>query len=184
MTTPEEVDYTVLLVFPGFGAERENAEAIVEGALGWLNANKEEPGFRFAPAVSAHLEMVQDDDAARDRIAEDGNVALVLLHDLPEDERAALVRHCAERRIGAGYTVDAPRPDHPHKGPMKVVLRSQPSDEPPAHRIVAETLTAPVGEDDQTQERIGELIAVLALGVMQYHWGKRQAGEGPRRSPS
>ena len=33
MAGPQEVDYAVVLVFPGFGAERENAETIVEGAL-------------------------------------------------------------------------------------------------------------------------------------------------------
>jgi hypothetical protein len=46
MTSPPEVDYTVILVFPGFGAERENAEAVVESALDWLNTTKIEPGFR------------------------------------------------------------------------------------------------------------------------------------------
>ena len=30
MTRREEVDYTVVLVFPGYGTERENAETIVE----------------------------------------------------------------------------------------------------------------------------------------------------------
>src|SRR2546430_4343743 len=35
--------YTTLFrSFPGFGAERENAETIVEGALGWLNTHKED----------------------------------------------------------------------------------------------------------------------------------------------
>jgi hypothetical protein len=42
----------------------------------------------------------------------------------------------------------------------------------PAHRLAAETLTAPVGEDEETQGRVGELIAVLALGVMEHHWRK------------
>ena len=53
MSRRQEVDYTVVLTFPGFGEERENAEAVVEAALEWLNNNKEEPGFRFAPPVSA-----------------------------------------------------------------------------------------------------------------------------------
>jgi hypothetical protein len=38
------VEYTVILAFPGFGEERENAEEIVERALEWLNTNKDEPG--------------------------------------------------------------------------------------------------------------------------------------------
>ena len=37
MASRQDVDYTVVLVFPGFGAERENAETIVESALHWLN---------------------------------------------------------------------------------------------------------------------------------------------------
>jgi len=172
MASPPDVDYTVILVFPGFGGERENAEAIVESALQWLNTFKDEPGFRFAPPVSAHLEMVQDADQARDRIAEDESVATVLMHDLADDERDALVRHCAERHIGACYTVDVPRRTGPRTEPMKVVLRKKPSDEPPAHRLSAETLTAPVDEDEETEQRVGEVIAVLALGVMQHHFGK------------
>lgn len=174
MTEPEEVDYTVLLVFPGFGPERENAEAIVEAALEWLNTNKDEPGFRFAPQVSAQLETVADADEARARIAADDSVAMVLLHDLDRRERDALVRHCQRRNVAACYTVDAPRPSGRRSGPMKVVFRSEPTDEPPAHRLCAETLTAPLGEDEETEERAGELIAVLALGVMEHHWRERR----------
>ncbi len=110
-----EYEYAVLLAFPGFSEERENAEAIIESALEWLNANKLEPGFRFAPPVGAHLEKVQDADEARDRIAE-GGVALVMMHDLPDDERDGLLRYCAEREIGACITVDAPRRRGGRKG--------------------------------------------------------------------
>jgi hypothetical protein len=172
MTDPQDVDYTVLLVMPGFGPEREHAETIIEIALDWLNTNKDEPGFRFAPPVSAHLENMQDADEARARIAADDGVAMVLLHDLPDDERDALIRDCVAREVGACYTVDAPRPAGPRKGPWKVVVRKRPADELPAHRLCAETLTAPVDDDGDTGERAGELIAVLALGVMEHHWRK------------
>jgi hypothetical protein len=175
MTDPQEVDYTVLLVMPGFGGEREHAETIVEIALDWLNNNKDEPGFRFAPPVSAHLENVQDADEARARLESDDSVAMVLLHDLPADERDALVRQCAARDVGACYTVDAPRPARPRQGPWRVVFRDKPSPEPPAHRLCAETLTAPVEDEEETGARAGELVAVLALGVMQYHWRKNPA---------
>src|SRR5262249_35259694 len=104
MTSPPDVDYTVVLVFPGFGGEREHAEDIVESALDRLNTNKEEPGFRFAPEVGAHLEIVPDADEARARMEADESVALVILHDLDEDERKALVRYCAKRKISACYT--------------------------------------------------------------------------------
>jgi hypothetical protein len=172
MVRSPDVDYTVVLVFPGFGAERENAETIVESALDWLNTNKEEPGFRFAPPVSAHLEIVQDADEARARMEADESIALVILYDLAEDERDALLRHCERRHISACCTVDVPRRSGRRKGPWKAVVRSEPAKEPPPHRLAAETLTAPVGEDDETGERVGELIAVLALGVMSYHFTK------------
>src|SRR5688500_7993854 len=109
MTDRPDVDYTVLLVFAGFGPERENAESVVESALEWLNTNKDEPGFRFAYHVSAHLEIVQDADEARARMASDDSVAMVLLYDVPEDERDAFLRDCEARQVGACYTVDAPR---------------------------------------------------------------------------
>jgi hypothetical protein len=169
MASPQEVDYTVVLVFPGFGPERENAEAVVESALEWLNTYKDEPGFRFAPPVSAHLEIVADADEARARIAADEGVAMVLLHDVPEDERDALLRHCEAREIAGCFTVDAPRARR-RKGPWRVVFRSKPADEVPAHRLSAATLTDPVTEDEETGARVGELIAVLALGVMEHHW--------------
>ena len=96
----QDVEYTVVLVFPGFGTERENAETIVESALEWLNNNREEPGFRFAPMVTAHLEIVQDADEARAAMEADEMVAMVILHDVPDDERDDLLRHCLRGRSG------------------------------------------------------------------------------------
>jgi hypothetical protein len=170
MTDPQEVEYTVLLVFPGFGAERDYAETIVEIALDWLNTFKEEPGFRFAPPVSAHLEIVRDAEEARDRIAEDERVATVIMHDLGEDERDELVAHCYERQIAASYTVDAPRRTGRRGEQMRVVFRKRPANRPPAHTLAAGTLTDPLEEDEDTGERVGDVIAVLALGVMEHHW--------------
>src|SRR5947209_1650795 len=123
MAGPPDVDYTVVLVFPGFGAGRESAETVVESALHWLNTNKEEPGFRFAPPVSAHLEVVQGADEARTRVEEDEGVAMVLLHDLALDERDELIRHCQARDVSACYTVDAPRRAGSRKEPMQIVIR-------------------------------------------------------------
>lgn len=168
----EEVDYTVLLVFPGFGTERENAEAVVESALDWLNTHKDKPGFRFAPPVSARLEIVAFADEALARVEDDEGVAMLLLHDLADDERDELLRLCEARDVGACYTVDVPRPRGRRKGPMKVVFRRAPRKGPPAHTLNAETLTAPVGDDEDTGARVSEVIAVLALGVMTYHWRK------------
>ena len=34
------------------------------------------------------------------------------------------------------------------------------------------TLTDPDGEDEDTGGRVSEVIAVLALGVMEHHWRK------------
>src|SRR4051794_3544865 len=107
MTHPEEVEYTILLVFPGYGSERESAVEVVEGALEWLNTHKDKPGFRFAPPVSARLEILSDADEARERVESDESVATVILHDIADDERDALVRLCNARRVGACITVDA-----------------------------------------------------------------------------
>jgi hypothetical protein len=174
MFSPPEFEYTVILVFPGFGAEREYAETIVESALDWLNTHKEKPGFRFAPPVGAHLEIVPDADEARERIEGGEDMAMVMLHDLPDEERDALVRDCEARHISACITVDAPRPRLRPKGPWKVVFRRRSDSELPAHQLCAETLTAPVEEDEEAGDRVGEVIAVLALGVMQHHWAKQQ----------
>src|SRR5689334_15759255 len=121
MARRRDVEYTAVLVFPGFGEGRENAEAVVESALHWLNTNKDEPGFRFAPNVSAHLEIVQDVDEARARMATDANVAIVLLHDVADDERDALMRECEAREISRCYTEDATRPARRRKGPWRLV---------------------------------------------------------------
>jgi hypothetical protein len=182
MTPREEVDYTVLLIFPGFGTERENAESIIESALDWLNTHKDKPGFRFAYEVNAHLEIVQDADEARARIDEDdSSVAMVFLHDVPDEERDALVHYCEPKNIAAGITVDVPRRPGPRTEPMKVVFRKRPADELRAHQLCAETLTDPVADDDDTGGRVGDVIAVLALGVMQYHWERTYSGSGPNR---
>jgi hypothetical protein len=172
MTCPPEVEYAVVLVFPGFGTERENAETIVECALDWLNTHKDKPGFRFAPPVSAHLEIVADADEARERIDADEGVATVLMHDLDDDERDALLRYCRDRQVPACITVDAPRRTG-QKGPWKVVFREKRTQELPAHQLAAGTLTDPIGEDEEDNGgRVSEAIAVLALGVMEHHWRK------------
>jgi hypothetical protein len=166
----EQVDYTVLLHFPGFGSERENAEAVVESAIHWLNTFKEEPGFRFAQPVSAHLEILGDSDEVSERLDSDESVALVILHEVEDEVRDSLVRKCATRRVGACVTVDAPRPHRKPGEQMRVVFRKK-EDTVPAHQVCIETLTAPLGDegDEETGQRVGELIAVVALGVMQYH---------------
>lgn len=171
MTGPPEVDYTVLLVFPGYGTERENAESIVESALDWLNTHKEKPGFRFAGPVSAHLEVVADVEEARERIDSDEGVAMVLLHDV-EEERDDLLRDCRARHVSACCTVDAPRHVGPHTEPWKMVIRQRAPEDVPAHRLAAGTLTDPLEDDDDTGGRVSEVIAVLALGVMEHHWRK------------
>jgi hypothetical protein len=128
--------------------------------------------------VSAHLEIVADAEDARDRIAADDQVAMVLLHDLSEEERDALIRHCAARDIPACHTVDVPRPARRPKGPWQIVFRKKTDDKVPAHRLAAATLTDPVSEDDETGDRVGELIAVLALGVMEHHWRQQPGFQG------
>ena len=168
-----EADYTVLLLFPGFGSERENAEDIVESALDWLNTHKDKPGWRFVPPVSAHLEIVQGAEEVRERIEDDPNVAVVLLHDLEEEERDELVLLAKEHNVAACYTVDIPRQRGRAKEPLKVVLRPKSPDKPSAHTLTADTLTDPLEEDEETGARVGHVIAVLALGVMQHHWGMK-----------
>jgi hypothetical protein len=52
-----------------------------------------------------------------------------------------------------------------------VVFRKAPVDELRAHQIAASTLTEPLeGDPDELGERVSQLIAVLALGVMEHHW--------------
>lgn len=169
---PPEFEYTVLLLVPGYGSERENAEAVVEMALDWLNNHKETPGFRFNPRVGASLAIVSDLDDVRERIAADETVACVLLHGLDDDdERRQFLRDLQGQNISACITVDVPR--NPAPGPLKVVFRKREPDEPSAHTLTADTLTDPVDEDEElTARRVGEVSAVLALGVMTHHWRK------------
>jgi len=165
------VEYTVILAFPGFGEEREHAEEIVERALEWLNTNKDEPGFRFAYPVSAHLETVLNVDATRERVETDDSVAMVILHEEDDEDGHALARDCEERDIAVCFTIDAPRPTDDRPPSIRFELRKPPSDEVRAHRICGETLTDPIGDDDEdTGRRVWELIAVLALGVMEHYW--------------
>jgi hypothetical protein len=174
----DPVEYEVILVFPGFGDERENAEQIVEEALHYLNTEKDEPGMRFAQHVSARLEIVTDADQADARLQSDDDLATMILHGLPDDERAALTEACARKGVPVCHTVEGE--DRPRKRPrssltgqriMNVVFRKGKSEELPVHKILETTLTASL-EDDQEElmDRVGQLIAVLALGVMEFHW--------------
>jgi hypothetical protein len=178
MSTLQNIDYKVVLVFPGFGEERENAEQIVEAALQYLNTQKDEPGMRFAQNVSAHLDIVMDAEQAQAKLDTEDDLAMMILHDLPDDEKTALTEDCARKGVLVCHTVDAP--ENPRRGPrpprgeprqLKVVFRKGRADEPRAHRIPETTLTASLEDDEEELlDRVGQIITVLALGVMEHHW--------------
>jgi hypothetical protein len=180
MQMPEDVEYTVVLVSSSPYEERENAEQIIEEALEYLNTFREEPGFRFAPYVTAHLEIVPDVEEAQGKLDNDDSVAMMILHDLDRDERRAFTRQCNERNVPVCITTPAPegyedRPKSERIPPRewKVVFRkrAEDDDEPHAHRIVDATLSAPLEDDpDELGGRVWQLIAVMALGVMEHHW--------------
>jgi hypothetical protein len=188
MHMPDDVEYTVVLVSPSFGEERENAEESIEAALEWLNTNRDEPGFRFAPYVTAHLEIVPDVEEAQAKLDNDDSVAMMFLHGLDDDERIAFTHECAGYDVPVCRTL--PAPDHPEPRPKRDPVkqrgwqirfrkRSEDDNEPHAHRILETTLTAPLeGDEEELQDRVGQLIAVMALGVMEHHWKKN-----PRRIP-
>jgi len=177
MSKPRNVKYKVVLVFPGFGEERDNAEQIVEEALHYLNTEKDEPGMRFAYQVSARLEIVPDAGQVQARLRTEDDLALLILHDLAEDEQAALLQECQERQVPVCITLPSPknarrkpRPRRPRDRQLKVVFREH-SDEPPCHKVLDTTLTGPLDEDqDELMDRVGQMITVLALGVMEFHW--------------
>jgi hypothetical protein len=178
MTKPAEVEYSVVLVFPSYGTERDNAETIIEEALGYLNTQKDEPGFRFAYNVSARLDTVPDLEDAQTKLRTDDSVAMMILYDLPDEERLAFTHECLAQNVPVCRTVPAsesdapPRPKAGKREPMKVVFRKRsPDDEPPAHTILDTTLIASLEDDEEALgDRVGQMIAVMALGVMEHHW--------------
>lgn len=177
MSKPRKVKYKVVLLFPGFGEERDNAEQIVEEALHYLNTQKDEPGMRFAYNVSARLEIVPDVEQVWARLRTEDDLALLILHDLTPEEQKEFLTECQQRRVPVCITLPAPknarrprRPRRPEDRQLKVVLRER-SNEPPCHRILDTTLTAPLeGDEEDLMDRIGQLITVMALGVMEFHW--------------
>jgi hypothetical protein len=180
MQRPEEIEYAVVLVIPVFGEERENAEEVIEGALDYLNTHRETPGFRFAPYVRAHLEKVSDVEDAQARLDEDDTVAMMILHGLDDDERIAFTRECIARNIPVCRTVPPPEnppplpprePGKPRRWEIRFRKRDEDDDEPHAHQILETTLSAPLeGDEDELMDRVGQLIAVMALGVMEHHF--------------
>jgi hypothetical protein len=177
MSKSRNIEYKVVLVFPGFGEERENAEQIIEEALHYLNTEKDEPGMRFAYEVSARLEIVPDAEQVEARLRTEDDLALLILHDLAEDEQNALLKECEARQVPACITV--PAGNQPRRKPrrrrlkdriLKVVFRER-SDEPRCHRILDTTLTGSLDDDpEELGDRVAQLITVMALGVMEFHW--------------
>jgi hypothetical protein len=167
-----------LLVSPSFGEARENAEGIIEEALEYLNTFREEPGFRFAPYVTARLEIVSDADEARARLESDDALAMMILHDLPDDERIALTLECGQENVPVCRTVPAdesqPRPPRTPMREWKVVFgKREDAEEPPAHKVLDTVLTDSLeSEEEELVDRVRQLIAVMALGVMEHHWKK------------
>ncbi len=182
MSTFENVEYQVVLVFPSFGTERENAEQVVEEALHYLNTEKDEPGMRFAQNVSARLEIVADAEQARAKLETEDDLATMILHDLGDDERRELTLACVAKGVPVCHTEvtredpsDEPRPARGKRREWKIVFtKKREGGEPPAHKIAETTLTAPLdGDPDEVGERVGQVIAVLALGVMEHHWRRQ-----------
>src|SRR5438067_1917523 len=99
MPMPDEVAYKVILVLPHFGAERENAEQIVGAALDYLNTHRDKPGFRFAPYVSAQLEIISDAEQAQTLLDNEDAIAMMILHDLSEYDTVALLHECYARGV-------------------------------------------------------------------------------------
>jgi hypothetical protein len=173
---PERVEYEVVLVFPSFGPERDDAEQMVQAALDHLNIPCYEPGFRFAPHVTARLEVVTTIEMARDRLGDDGDLAMMLLHDIAEDEKLALTEECAEAGVLVCHTF--PTDDRPgkrkKKGGWTFTLNPSKEGRPRAHRIPDVALRPPHADDPEVMsDRVGQIIAVLALGVMENHWHRR-----------
>jgi hypothetical protein len=181
MAQPKDVEYTVVLITPSFGEERDNAEQIIEEALAHLNTFREEPGLRFAPYVTAHLEIVSTLELARDKLEEDDSVAMMILQGLDADEMITFTRECAEHEVAVCQALpaaeepeDQPEPDSPKKREWNLVITPRnKNEEPPAHRIPETTLIAPLPEEqERLVDRVWQLIAVMALGVMEHHWTK------------
>lgn len=178
MSPREEIEYSVVLVSPGFGPERENAEQIVEEALNYLNTYRETPGLRFAPYVRANLEMATHLFELTERVESDDSLAMVILHEIPEEDSNDFIRACNAREVGVCRSVPAAEDDDDPKplSEFQFVLRAKKEgrEEPSAHTIADSTLSAPLDESemDKIRNRIQQLIAVMALGVMQCHWSR------------
>ncbi len=164
----QDVQYTVVLVFPGFGEEREYAEQIVEGAIEHLNIPNYEPGFRFAPNVRAQLEVVGTTEQAYDKLESYDDLAMMILHDVEDDEKWALTAACEEKDVAVCHTFDAPERPRKRRDKDKgwtFELRAKQDDRPSAHQIPARSLIAPPSEDEEEMStRIWQVIAVLAMG--------------------
>lgn len=178
MPEQELVHYTVILVFPGFGSERETAEEVVENALEYLNEPRYEPGMRFAPHVRAQLEIVLDAEQALARLENDDTIALMILHDLDEEEKGALTQECNDRGVSVCHTIETgnrPRSKKPRGKKGEWTFRFRPKSEkgPSAHQISDSTLIAPPDDEEDWSDRVGQVIMVMALGVMQYHWSRQ-----------
>jgi hypothetical protein len=186
MNRPPDIEYKVVLVFPGYGSERESAEEIIEAALEHLNTQKDEPGFRFTFEVFARLEIVPDLEQAQALLDSDDSVVMMILHGLDDEERIDFTIDCGERGVSVCRTVPAPdEPPPPRKAgerrPWQIVFRERSDDdfEPRAHTISETTLTGPLEDNEEVViERVQQLIAVMALGVMEQHW-KRKPPQRP-----
>ncbi len=97
----------------------------------------------------------------------------MILHDLADDEKAALTEACAASHVPVCHTEDVavPRPRRKKKDGWTINFKKREKNELHAHRIVAGVLSDPIDDEDDWQDRVGQLIMVLALGVMENHFG-------------
>jgi hypothetical protein len=180
MYEPEHVEYTVLLVCGSWGDARANAEQIVEAAIQHLNTKKDKPGFRFAHNVFARLEMVGNAEQARTRLETDESLAALILHGLSDYDKMDLTEECARREIQVCHTVeptfgadDEPPPLRDGKREWRLTFKKKEDNEPHAHTILESVLDAPLDDDEmELQDRVWQVIAVLALSVMGFHWNR------------
>lgn len=176
MSDEELFYYTVVLVFPGFGSEREYAEQVVEAALDHLNIPRYEPGIRFAPNVRARLDIVSNVDQALASLENDEDIATMILHDLDEDDRERLIDECAERGLALTVTMetggDRPKKSRGKKEGFTFELRKREENRPSVHQIADSVLTAPPDDDQDWSNRVGQVMFVVAVSVMGFHFAR------------
>jgi len=176
----------ILLTAPSMAYPQiEHAQEVLNLALEALNSHELPPGMRFADNVTAELEVTNDLEQARNQVKQK-KTGLIIACGFAENAVRPLAELCRKHRLDFCHASE-PLPEErssieeqiatlgedPHVMPVRFLTPEEAAKKFPGHSVDIATLTDATDISPEViGDRVGKMIGIIGLGVMQSHHSK------------